>query len=223
MVKPLRFAREDSVEFIDCEQLSDAWWKARLGIPTSSRFSAVLAEGEGKMRDLYMRQLAGEIITGEPCETFSSAAMERGRAMELEARVYYERTRFITVDPIGFVKRTVRTPVGPDFVIGASPDGKVGPRKGVEFKTMRPDLMIALLDKGAQGFPAEHRAQCQGTMFVCDWDEIDLIIWYRGMPRAAEFYVVRDDAYIRRLRDECERFAFELNKLVDKVRNMGSS
>jgi len=74
-----------TVEIIDCVQGSPEWFQARLGIPTASCFSQVLAKGEGKVRATYMRRLAGEIITGQSAETFKSEAMERGNQMEAEA------------------------------------------------------------------------------------------------------------------------------------------
>ena len=75
--------------FTDLEQGSSEWFACRAGIPTASKFATVLAKGEGKSRSKYMRQLAGEVITGEPAETFSNSHMERGHAMEDEARQTY--------------------------------------------------------------------------------------------------------------------------------------
>ena len=78
-----------TVQIIDCEQNSDAWIQARLGLPTASMFSAILAKGEGKTRKSYLYKLAGEIITGEPTESYTNGYMERGHAMEGEARELY--------------------------------------------------------------------------------------------------------------------------------------
>ena len=65
--------------FHDSIQEFDEWLDRRLGIPTASRIADVMAGGEGKVRSKYMRQLAGERITGLPREeTYKSAAMERG-------------------------------------------------------------------------------------------------------------------------------------------------
>ena len=74
-----------SVEIIQCEQNTDEWMRARMGLPTSSMFGTVMAKGRGadkesKTRAKYLRQLAGEIITGEPTEGFRSAVLDRGHA-----------------------------------------------------------------------------------------------------------------------------------------------
>jgi hypothetical protein len=227
MAKTVSRARtmQDQVEVIDVDQNSAEWFDVRRGIATASRFASVLAEGEGKMRATYLAQLAGELLTGLTAETFRNEAMDRGKAMEPEARDYYGRTRFADLKPIGFIRRTVRasSAFGTDFVIGASPDSQVGPRKGLEIKTMRPDLLIELSLKGAQGFPTAHRAQLQGTMLAADWDEMDLMIFHSGMPVAPTFTVVRDESYIARLRDELEKFNYDLRQLVEKMRTMGGT
>jgi YqaJ-like viral recombinase domain len=212
---------QDSVEFFyDVDQLSDEWHAIRRGTITASGMHNLLAGGEGKMRAGYMRQLAGERLTGLTTESYSNNAMARGREMEIEARDWYSRTRLVDCTKVGFVKRTILLPLGGEFAIGASPDSQVGPHKGLEIKTMRPDLLIGVLERGAAGVPAEHRAQVQGTMLVCDWDEMDLLLFYRGMPANAVFTIVRDDTYIGQLRNECERFDFEVRGLVEKIRKM---
>ena len=81
------------LEIVDCEQGSEAWFRARMGIPTASEFATVMAKGRdggaSKTRAKYMRQLAGEIITGEPMESYSNGHMERGKEWEPDARDAY--------------------------------------------------------------------------------------------------------------------------------------
>lgn len=213
----------DEVEFFDIEQGSALWFEIRRGIPTASRFALVLASGknggESIGRDKYMKQLAGEIVTGQIAEElFKSDAMARGNRMEPEARQWYERTRLADLKPVGFARRTVRVPLGKDFCCGASPDSQVGQRKGLEIKTMAPHLLGDVKDRGAGGFPTGHRAQIQGTMMVCDWDEIDLVLFYTGWPNPPVFPVERDEAYIAMLKAELEKFDFELQRLVERWR-----
>ncbi len=213
----------DLVEHFDeVEQLSDDWFELRRGIPTSSRFADVMASSdEMKMRTKYLHRLAGEIVSGETAETFRNDAMERGRTMEPLARAYYERTHLVDVEPVGFVRRTVRplSIAAKEFVIGASPDGLVGKRKALEIKTMRPELLMAVKLRGTP--PSEHRWQCQGTMFVAGLDEVDLLLFYGGRngPMALKFTMTRNDADIAKLRDGLDAFSYELRKLVEQWRN----
>jgi hypothetical protein len=222
-MKPQRAVKLPEIEvFADVEQGSPEWWALRLGIPTASRFAAVCATGKdgtvaGSLtRSKLMRVLAGEILTGEPSEQFTTAAMDRGNAMEAEARDYYARTHFAELTRVGFIRR--RLPSG--RFVGCSPDSLVGKGKALEIKTARPDIIIEIGDKGT-GFPPEHRAQVQGTMWVADLDVVDLMIYYRGMPYAPMFTVLRDDVYIRELSDSVEIFDWELHKLVERERAKG--
>lgn len=211
--------------FRDIEQGSAEWGDLRRGVPTASRFAAVIATGKedgtsatSLTRSKLMRVLAGEILSGETAETFRSESMERGTSMEAEAREHYERMNLVVVDRIGFVRR--RLPSG--RFTGCSPDGIVaeGGRRALEIKTTRPDLLIEVLDKGAAGFPSQHRAQLQGTLWILEAlgvTEIDLLLFYRGM-RSATFTVHRDETYIRDLSHSVEVFDWELHKLVERMR-----
>lgn len=215
---------EDVVEFFyDVDQRSDEWFALRRGIVTTSKLSAVMASGkeggDSVGRDKYMDLLAGEIISGQVAESFRSEAMERGTRMEPEAREWYSRTRFVDLTPIGFVKRTFRSPLGSDFALGCSPDSQVGDqRKGIEIKSMAPHLLVHVSRQGAAGFPSSHRAQIQGTMLACGWEEMELILFYTGWPNPPTFLLRRDENYIRRIKDEVERFTYELKMLVKEVR-----
>lgn len=215
----------DDVEFFDVEQRGDEWFQLRLGLPTASKAALILASGkdggESVGRERYMKRLACELITGQAAESFRSEAMERGVRMEPEARAWYERTRFVELKQIGFAKRTVRLqfPFEGSFAIGCSPDSQVaGKRKGVEIKTMAPDLLGDVQDRGAGGFPAEHRAQLQWTMWCCDWNEMDLLLYYTGWPNPPIFTMMRDEPYIAKLKTAAEKFAYELQQLTARWR-----
>lgn len=213
-------APKSLLEFVDVEQGSQPWFEARLGLPTASNFSVIMAqgvEGPAMTRTQYLHRLAGERITGKVAEeTFKSRAMERGKEMEPEAIADYERRRGVEVRRVGLAInfKALRR-------CGASPDGLVGFDRGLETKTMRPDLMIPLLLKGA-AMPPEHRAQVQGNMHVLERDLWDFKIYYSGMP---DFTVTvrRDERYVRELDNEIQRFNHDLDNLVDRLRKMGAA
>lgn len=201
-------------------QGSAEWFKARLGIPTASMFSVIMAEGrdggESMTRQQYLYRLAGEQITGEPAEeTFRSRAMERGKEMEPQAVEDYERRTGRAVTRVGFA-----TNFDDLKLCGASADGLVGFDGGIETKTMRPDLMIPLLVRGARMLP-EHRGQVHGNMLVWERDWWDFKVFYPGMPDFT-VRVEKDETYHRRLLEEVQTFNYELKKLVEQLRNMGA-
>lgn len=213
--------------FYDLDQRGREWLDLRLGVPTASRFSAVVAEGrdgeDSLTRAGYMNKLAGEIITGHPDEGFQSEEMRRGIEMEPLAREHFFRSRFDEPRLVGFARR--RLPSG--RFVGCSPDCQIGDApSGLEIKTIKPERLIPIINGGAAGFPPRFRAQLQGTMLVTGWQEMFLLLYYAGdvarggKPMYAEpFRVLRDEAYIKQLSDALEVFDFDLHKLVADTRS----
>lgn len=195
---------------IDCAQNSDEWFRARMGIPTASEFSTVMAKGKGgaesKTRQTYLYKLAGEIITGEPMESYSNAHMERGKVMEDEARSYYEFMTDAECERVGFIRNGRK---------GASPDSLIGADGMVEIKTKLPHLMIETILRGE--FPPEHKAQCQGQLWVAEREWIDIAVYYPGMPIFVT-RATRDEEYIRELERAVDAFNSELDAIVARVR-----
>lgn len=183
---------------------------ARLGLPTASEFSTILAKGrdgsDSKTRKTYMRKLAGEIITGKPTEGYTNAAMERGHEMEGEARAAYEFEREIECELVGFIRNGQK---------GCSPDSLVGNDGLLEIKTKLPHLFIEAVERGS--FPPEHFAQCQGQIWVSEREWCDLVIYWPGMPKFI-MRTHRDDKYIMSLSEAVDKFNDELAELVEKVR-----
>lgn len=198
------------MEIIRCEQNTDEWVQARVGIPTASQFSDVLAKGQGggvsKMRRTYLRKLAGERITGQPAKSFRNADMDRGHAMEAEARNFYEFTRGVTVERVGFIK---------NHGAGASPDALIGDDGLLEIKTAEPHILIGYIEAGR--VPSEHVAQLQGQMWVSERVFCDLLIYWPKMD-PLEVRVERDDAFIdRTLAPAVLTFIDELEAMVARL------
>jgi len=195
-----------SVQIINCEQGTEDWFIARAGIPTASKFSTVMAKGEGKTRAKYMRQLAGEIITGKPMESFSNAHMERGHVMEPEARDLYSFATDTVPEQVGFIRNGRK---------GCSPDSLVGDNGMLEIKSKLPDLLIECIERG--DFPPEHRAQCQGALWVAEREWIDIVVYWPEMPVFIK-RAYRDEKYISELSKAVDTFNDELWRLVERVR-----
>lgn len=191
----------------DCIQGEEPWFRARMGIPTCSEFATVMAKGEGKTRKTYMLKLAGEIVTGEPMESYSNANMERGKVMEAEARDLYSMLTDADLTRIGFVTN------GPK---GCSPDSFIGNDGMLEIKTSFPHILIPLLLNNE--FPPEYRAQCQGGLWVCEREWIDIGVYWPKMP-LFKVRAHRDNGYIANLAGEVDRFNDELAETVSRVKS----
>lgn len=197
--------------FDDLEQGTDEWLRVRSGIPTSSMFSAVLAKGQGKTRRSYMLQLAGEIITGEPTESFKNAHMERGHEMEPDAREAYAFITGQTPVEVGFVRNGQK---------GCSPDSLINDDGMLEIKSKLPARLIDCLLKDE--FPSEHKAQCQGAIWVAEREWIDIAVYWPGLPLFIK-RATRDEPYIAELSAAVSAFNVELAGVVEKVRAYGQA
>lgn len=214
----------DVVEVFDeIEQGSEAWFDLRLALPTASNFKIIMASGkdgdESKTRARLLDRMVAEHFTKKPANTYENDQMRRGRTMEAAALEHYGFTRGVEVARVGFVRRTIKRPPFPDLVVGCSPDGLVGKDRVVQIKTMEPELIIGMVRRGT--FPSEHRAQCQGELWVTGRQVCDLKIFYEGCPVGRTFPIQRDDAYITEIRNAVERFDYEMRQIIADIEKKG--
>ena len=204
------------MKIIECDQGTDAWLAARAGIPTASEFSTVLAKGKdggaSVTRRKYLYKLAGERLTGDPAENYSNQYMDRGHVLEPQAREDYAFINDVEPEIIGFVTTD-------DGGAGCSPDSFIGAAGALEIKTGAPHILLDHMFKGE--FPTEHKAQCQGVLWVAEREWIDLLIYW---PKMKPFIVraARDEAYIRDLASAVAKFNEEIVDVVDRYRRLGA-
>lgn len=202
------------MKIIDCEQNTDAWHRARMGIPTASEFKTVIGvkkDARDKVtRRNYMLRLAGEILTGEPAETYANNHMERGHAMEDEARNLYCFMHDAEPQRVGFILNGQK---------GCSPDSLIGKDGVLEIKTALPHILIGYFLK--DDFPPEHKAQCQGHLWVTGRDWIDIAVYWPRLPLFVK-RAHRDDGYIATLAGAIKAFNEELQEIVETMRRFGA-
>jgi hypothetical protein len=168
------------VKIIECEQGSAEWLKARCGIPTASRFADIVTPTgravTSKARRDYMLELLAERLTGSTEAHYVTAAMERGKALEPQARAWYSLETGKAVCEVGFV-------VDDSGDWGCSPDG-VTDCGGIEIKCLtRTRHLDALLTRT---MPPEYMVQIQACMWImrrATWDFV-LFTDERGIPSA---------------------------------------
>jgi len=131
----------------DVAQGTDEWMRARMGKVTASAISnCVMAKTTAGWQN-YQAQLICERLTGQPTETFKSAAMDRGNELEPQARAFYELESGNTVEEVGFIQHPKIEGAG------CSPDGLIGLDGGLELKCPGQakhikNLMGGTIDKG---------------------------------------------------------------------------
>lgn len=199
------------IQMFDCEQNSPEWFQARLGIPTASEFDSVLAKGQGKTRRTYMMKLLGERLTGEPMDNYTNAHMERGKIMEDEARRLYEFLQDTEIVRVGFIRNGDR---------GCSPDSLIGDAGMLEIKTKLPHLQLEAIF--ADRLPPEHQAQVQGQLLVAEREWCEFVSYWPKLPLFVK-RVYRDEAYIKTLAAEIDRFNAELAALAEQITQRGAA
>lgn len=190
-------------------QGSEEWLAARCGCATASEFSAVLAKGQGKTRGAYLRRVVAEMLTGKPCETYRNAHMDRGQEQEPRAREEYEAQTGEFVEQVGFIRHE-------SLPIGCSPDGLIGTDGGAEIKSVIPTVQLDTILTG--GYPSEHRAQVQGSLWLTKRAWWDFCSFSPDMPENLRLYIFRverDEEYIARVEAEVTAFVREALQLRD--------
>lgn len=201
------------MQIFDCDQGSPEWYAARMGIPTASEFLTVMAKGKdggaSLTRATYLRKLAGEILTGEPMESYSNAYMERGKEFEDEARRLFAFMQDAEPQRVGFIRNGDK---------GCSPDSLIGEDDGLEIKIALPHIQIERLRLGR--LPPEHRHQVQGSIWTCERKRWTFVSYCPRLPLLV-VPVERDDGFIAELAGAVTKFNAELAETVEFVRNYG--
>lgn len=196
----------------DIEQGSEAWHALRAGKATASEFASILAEGEGKMRAKYLRQLIAERLTGRVFEGYKNAHMERGQEQEAIARLAYEAATDNELQRVAFIEHD-------ELAAGCSPDSLViGKKRGVEIKCVIPTVQVETILRGT--YPPEHRAQIQGGMWLAEYDEWDFLSYSPTMPEHLRSYIYtvrRDETYIKALDIKVRTFLNEVEAAIKRL------
>lgn len=197
------------LEVYDCPQGSEEWRQARVGVVTCSELSKVLAKGQGLTRAKYMRQLAGEIITGQPAYAFQgNVHTERGTEQEPIARDLLQDYVGKPIEITGFIKNL-------DLRLGCSPDGLIGEDEGCEIKSCLADIQIERLEKG--GVPSEHRAQVEGSILATGKSSWTFFSFSPGLPPLLVKATLTDERR-REITDALAEFNAELDDMVERVK-----
>lgn len=188
------------------EQGTPEWMAERAGRVTASALSNVMMAKSTAGYQNYMAQLICERLTGEPVETFKSAAMEHGNETEPQARAFYELETGNDVVECGFIQHPTLT------YSGASPDGLIGELGLVEIKCPQPakhikNLMGGTIDK-AYALQMQWQMECTGR----EW--CDFVSFNPSFPDHLRLHitrVVRDAERIEEIKAAVTTFLAEMD------------
>jgi len=200
------------MKILDCVQGTPEWLAARLGIPTASRFDAILTPSTrkpSKSAKGYRDELLAEWILGQPLDWGTTEWTTRGTEMETEARAFYELQTDAEVARVGFVLRD-------DGLVGGSPDGLVGDAGGLEIKCYGAKHHVACL----LGEEVATMTQVQGNLWISEREWWDVLAYNPAMPHVLT-RVHRDEAYIADLAAAVDAFVADLAQARERILAMG--
>lgn len=197
------------------DQGTAEWYQARCGLVTASRIADVVAKtrnGWGASRANYAAQLIAERLTGQPADSYQSAAMAWGIEQEPYAREAYEIRTGALVLEVGFAPH-------PSIELsGASPDGMVGDDGLVEIKCPNTATHIETLLSG--GIDKKYLLQMQWQLACTGRRWVDFCSFDPRMPADLRLWVQRverDDEGIAELEAQVQVF---LAEIADKVQRL---
>ena len=196
------------MRIIDCEQGTDEWLAARLGIPSASMYGKIITT-QGKwstQADSYINQLVAEVLTGERTPVYQNEHMTRGTELEPEARRMYEFILDNKVDEVGFCMHDT-------LEAGASPDGLIGDDGGLEIKCPAASTHVEYLR--GDTLPSKYKQQVMGCLWITGREWWDFMSYYPNM-KPLIVRVERDEEYIAELEKCVTKTVKLIKENVDK-------
>ena len=164
------------MKIIDCEQGSDQWFAARLGVPSGSMFNKIITPAKlepSKQAADYVNKLCAEWVLGKGEDNYQSKDMENGVVTEEEARDWYIFQTGYAVEQVGFC-------LADNEQYGVSPDGLIKIEKGgVEIKCPTPGVHFGYFvdDK----VPPIYKLQVLAGLLVTGYDWWDFVSYHPDM------------------------------------------
>ncbi|WP_281773439.1 YqaJ viral recombinase family protein [Haemophilus parahaemolyticus] len=159
----------DDLMTLDCEQGTEEWLTARLGIPTATGIKNIVTPSGQKSTGWtsYLAELVAESIEGRS-ESIKTLDMQRGNELEPLARMAYEFETGNEVVQVGGVY------LNADKELMISPDGLIPAlKKGLEIKCPKMKTHIKYVLEG--GVPSEYIIQVQIALWVTGYESWDFV------------------------------------------------
>lgn len=197
-----------------CEQGSEEWHFLRSGLISASSAGDIYTPtgkpATGAKVENYVNRLIAERVMGKPTESgFTSAAMERGHVIEVDARLWYEMANDVDVTEVAMLQED-------DY--SCSPDGLIysGDEliKGLEIKSPLAHTHVAYLLKNK--IPTQYIPQLQVSMFVSGLNEWDFLSYHPDLEPML-ITCKRDDEWIEGFVQTAESILFKVLDGIEQI------
>jgi len=200
------------IKFHDMEQQTDEWFELRERRPlTASNGTAISANGKG-LDTLILKKLSERFSTSER-ENFSNKHTDRGNEFEPLARAEYEMEMMVTVREVGFVANDKYE------LAGASPDGLIGDKGGVEIKCFDdPKHFLNIFDFKIE---SGYMWQMQMQMLICELEWVDYVLYNPNFEQSLLIQrVFPDPAKQLKLKIGLKAGAEKYKKMLEEYQNI---
>ena len=191
------------------EQGSPEWLASRLGRPSASNFGR-LVTGSGKpssSAESYINEMIAERLTGRNKPFYTNEHMERGNALEPEAREAYEFITDLEVVETGFILHDSEE-------FGCSPDGLVAEQGGLEIKCPSDSVHVSYLRAGK--VPSKYYQQVQGCLWITGREWWDFMSYHPEMPHLL-VRAHRNEKYIEAMAEQVEAAVETIVKETERL------
>ncbi len=205
------FESRFGMKVVGAPQLSEAWFQMKLGVISASNASKAVSGKDTETRLTYLCELAADVCTGA-IEEMNFKQLEWGKEHEEGARSSYEFSTGSKLTQLGFVFKD------DTFRVGCSPDGIVGPDKGMEAKCPWDSanyVKFLVADK----MKSEWEWQNQFTMWVMgaeEWDVAQYDPRMKSKPLAIRT-VTKDPKKHATFEDAIPQLIFDLDKMLAQI------
>lgn len=196
----------------DIEQGSVEWQLLRSGKATASGLKNILTptfkERTGEMPYTYMMQVLAEMWQGGPLpQEWSSFDVEQGSIIEEKARNMFTMQTGKEVEQVAFIEAD-------DARFGASPDGIIDGKEGVELKAPKLVTHLKYLDRGE--VPEEYLCQVHGSLYASGFEKWHFMSFRIGYPPLI-LTVERDEKIMAAIKSGLDSFFEKLDKTMAKL------
>lgn len=196
----------------DIEQKSPEWYEKKLGKFSGSDFHIFLGNSDARTVSLLEKtyeHLYHDMAEGKD---FSNAYMDRGNALESEARRLFSATYEQEVREVGLVEDDGEF----DGWAVCSPDGLIGDNGIIEIKCLiAKNLLNNTIRKGFTISPT-YETQVQFNLMVTG-REYCIFIYYHPRIGLVTHRYERDEAYIEKIKEALRRSIKEIKEFEEKI------
>jgi len=194
----------------DLEQNSEAWFQARCGMPTASKFSMLVTStgAPSKSMEGYAYDKACEKFAGQQVDPFAGSVWTNaGTDDESAERDKYDFLSDDDVAELGFV-------TDDEVTCGCSPDSLVGDDGLLELKRLKGSLLIEanLYYLRHNKIQTKYVQQVQGQMMILERKWCD-VVFYNPLLPSLTIRVYPDEKVVAGLKAQIKA----CNKLRDEV------